>query len=68
MLTPSLTGALQFVLPNLAAESIAVNSEDLRCAALVTVRAFQDTLDEFLFKLGNGLFEQDAPLDHKSDE
>jgi hypothetical protein len=53
---------------DLAAEGIAMNSQDLRGAALIAAGVFQNTPDELLLELRHGFFEQDAALDHHSDQ
>jgi hypothetical protein len=59
---------IQMVFRDFAAQSISVDSENLGGAALVSPRVFQDSPDEFLLELGQGLLEQNPALDHHSDQ
>jgi hypothetical protein len=52
----------------LAAERVAMDSQDLCGAGLVAIEAIQHSLDEFFLELGYGFLEQDAAVDHQSDQ
>jgi hypothetical protein len=60
------TNVIQLILADFAAESVSVDSEGFGSAGLISVKAFQHTLDEFFFEFRNRFFEQDAPLNHHS--
>jgi hypothetical protein len=60
--------ALEFVLANLAAQRIAVDSQRSRAPGLIAVAAFQNTADEFFLKFPDSFFEQDSSLDHHSNQ
>src|SRR5271168_5138170 len=60
--------AIEMVFGNLAAKRIAVDSEDLGGAALVSIRVFEHAPDEFFLEFRAGFLEQDAALDHHSDQ
>jgi hypothetical protein len=55
---------IQFVFANLAAERVAVHSENFRGTALVPLGAFQDAFDEFLLEFRDSFFKKDATFDH----
>src|SRR5229473_5231624 len=59
---------VQFVSVDLAAQRIAVNSQNLRRARLVPLCALQHPLDEPLFKFPHRLIEQYSPLHHLAHE
>src|ERR1700678_2794700 len=59
---------IEFVLPDFAAQRVAMHSKDLRGAGLIPVQFLQHAPDEFLLKLGDGLFEQNPTLHHESDQ
>jgi hypothetical protein len=56
--------AVQFVFDQLAAQRVAVNSQDIRSPGLVTVNSIQNSLDKTLLKFSHGFVEEDASLDH----
>lgn len=58
----------ELVLVNLAAQRVAMDSEDLRGAGLIAVGTLQDTLDKTLFEFPDGFVKQNAAFDHLSDE
>lgn len=62
------TDVVELIHADLAAECVAVNSEDFGGAGLVAVEAFEDPPDEFFFEFGYGFFEQDTALDHHAYE
>jgi len=55
---------IQLVLPNLPAQCIPVNSQNLCCAALIAFRTLQHAFDKALLKFSHGLVKQDSPLHH----
>jgi hypothetical protein len=55
---------VQLVDANLAAERIPMNAQQTRGAGLISIGAIQHALDEFLFKLVQRFFKQNASLDH----
>ena len=59
---------IQMILRDFAAQGIAVNPQDLGCAALISTGVFQNAADEFFLEFREGLFEQDSALDHHSDQ
>ncbi len=59
---------IQAIPGNLAAQRIAVNSQNLSGAALIPLGVLQHAFDEFLLELRESLFEKDAALHHHSDQ
>jgi hypothetical protein len=59
---------IEFVLPDLAAQGIAVNAENFGGAGLIAVGAVHDALDETLFEFPDGLVKKNAALHHLIDE
>jgi hypothetical protein len=59
--------AVQFVLSDLAIESVAVDPKNLCGFGLISTRFGQCRLNELLFKLTHGFTEIDAPFDHFRD-
>lgn len=59
---------VELVLADFAAQRVAVNAESFGGTGLIAIEAFQDALDELLFELGDGFFEQDAALDHHANQ
>ena len=59
---------IELVEPNLAAERVAVNSEQTCCAGLVAPRPIQDTFDEFLFEFIDGFVELYPAFHHLPDQ
>jgi hypothetical protein len=71
MLIGSSTAAervVEMVFGDLAAQRIAVNSQDFGRATLIATGVFQNAPDEFLLELRHGFFEQNAAIDHHSDQ
>ena len=56
------------ILRDFAAQGVAVDSEDLRGAALISLGVLQDPPDKLLLELRHGFFEQNSTLDHHSDQ
>jgi len=59
---------VELVLIHFAAERVAMDAQDFRGARLISVEPLEHAPDEFLLKLGDGFFEQDSALDHRSDQ
>ncbi len=59
---------IEMVFGDFAAERVAMNSQSLGGAALVSAGVFQDAPDEFFLEFRHGFFEQNAALDHHSDQ
>jgi len=55
---------LQLINTDLTAERIAMNAQQSRGAGLISIRAIQHALDEFLLKFVHCFFKQNASLDH----
>lgn len=64
----ALADVVEFVSVHFAAECVAVDAEDLRCARLIAVGVLENAFDEFFLELGDGFLEKDAALDHQSDQ
>jgi hypothetical protein len=64
-LGPPPRGVIELVLANLAAKCIAMNPKNFCSSALIPIRAFQHSLDEFFLKFRDGLFEQNTALYHQ---
>src|SRR5580698_3843277 len=45
-----------------------MNAEDFGSSRLIALGMIEHTLDEFLFELGDGFFEENAPVHHHSDQ
>lgn len=60
--------AFELVLFELAAERVAVNSEDVSGAGLISLGVVHHALDEFLLKFREGFIEQNAPIHHLADQ
>ena len=58
----------QFIEIDLAAEGIAVNSQQPSGARLVAMKSFQNALDEFLFKFVDSFIEMDSSLHHQANQ
>ena len=58
---------IEFVFTNFAAQRIAVNAKHLGGAALIAVGAFQNSLDEPLFKFTDRFLEKNSALHHLTD-
>jgi len=58
---------IEFVFTNFAAQGVAVNAKHLGGAALIAVSAFQNALDEPLFKLTDRFVEKNSALYHLTD-
>jgi hypothetical protein len=56
---------VEFVLTDLAAKGVAVNSKDRGGAGLVAIRTFQNALDKTFLKFADGLVEEDAAFYHQ---
>ena len=50
-----------------ATEGVAMDTEELGGAGLITVGPFEGALDEFLFEFSDGFLKKDAAFDHHSD-
>jgi len=59
---------IQLVKVDLAAERIAVNSQQSRGARLVAVKTVQHALDKFLFKFVDRFIEMDSALHHQANQ
>ena len=59
---------VEVVLRDFAAQGVAMDAERLGGAALIAAGMFQDAADEFLLELSHGLFEQNAAIDHHTDQ
>ena len=57
---------IELVQFDLAAQRVAVNSQQARGAGLVAVEPLQHALDKFLFKFIYRFVEVNSPLDHHS--
>ena len=72
MLCASSTAAggvvVQVVLGDFAAQGIAVDSQRSGGAALIAAGVLEDAADKLLFELGHRFVEQNAALDHHSDQ
>src|SRR5277367_6693698 len=55
---------VEVVLRHFAAERVAVDAERFGGAALIAAGMFQHAANEFFLELSQGLFEQNAALDH----
>lgn len=60
--------AFELVLFELAAERVAVNSEDVSGARLISLGAVHHALDEFLLKFREGFIKQNATVHHLADQ
>src|ERR1700674_5989061 len=59
---------INFIQIDLAAERIAVNSQQPSSARLVAVEPFQHALDKFLFKFVDRFIEMDSTLHHLANQ
>jgi hypothetical protein len=64
----AVTVRIELVLVNLAAQGVAVYSQNFGGAGLVSVRPIQHAFDEALFEFPDGFVEQDSALHHLIDE
>jgi hypothetical protein len=67
-LSAAADGVVQMIFRDFAAQRIAVDTQDLGSAALVTPGMLQDSPDEFLLELRERFLEQNTALDHHSDQ
>ena len=67
-LAAAVGSCVDFVFVHFAAQGVAVDAEDFCGAGLIAVGALEGALDEFLFEFVDGFAEQDAALDHLTDE
>jgi len=59
---------IEFILIDLPAESIPVNSKKPRSARLIAVKTFQNAFDKFLFKFIDCFVEMDSAFHHQADQ
>jgi hypothetical protein len=59
---------IELIETDLAAECIAVNSEQAGCARLISPRPIQYAFYEFLFEFVDSFVELNAALDHLADQ
>jgi hypothetical protein len=59
---------IEVILRDFAAQRVAMDAERFGGAALVSAGMFQNAADEFFLELSHGFIEQNAPLDHHSDQ
>jgi hypothetical protein len=59
---------IEVIFRDFAAQGIAMDSKDLRGAALISLGVFQDAPYEFLLEFRHGFLEQNTALDHHSDQ
>jgi hypothetical protein len=59
---------IQLIQVDLAAERIAVNSQQPRGARLVAMKTFEHALDEFLFKFVDRFVELDSTIHHQANQ
>jgi hypothetical protein len=59
---------VQLIFIHFAAKRVAVDSKDLGCARLISLRFLQRAADEFLFEFRHRFFEQNTSFDHGADE
>jgi hypothetical protein len=65
---PAVPVGFQFVLTDLAAQRIAVNTKDFGRARLVAVGAVQNALDKAFLEFADRFVKQNSSLDHLIDE
>ncbi len=70
LIGPSATtdGMVQMILRDFAAQGVAVDSQDLRGTALISLGVFENSPDKLFLELRHGFFEQNPTLDHHSDQ
>ena len=64
----AVTVRIELVLANLAAQSVAVYSQNFGSAGLVAVRAIEHAFDEAFFEFPDSFVEQNSTLHHLIDE
>ena len=59
---------VEMILRDFTAQGVAVNSQDLGGAALISLGVLENSPDKLLLELRHSFFEQNSTLDHHSDQ